>query len=220
MILEKENKMKKPKLIIFDFSGTLACFKKYDPKEYFSCLAELGLEIKNEGQMKLFHNLFSQSLVHALDWFDFSRKMLDGFSLKIDKEKFDKLTEFFKKRTTPELYNDAREVIDLPFPKAILSTGARFLIEAVFPKGFEIFSPKETKFIKPDKRAFLCVLEKMKKRPEETIMIGDEIERDLVPARELGMEVILIDRENKISNPSFKKINSLAELKKILITGL
>jgi FMN phosphatase YigB (HAD superfamily) len=48
-------------------------------------------------------------------------------------------------------------------------------------------------------------------------MVGDEIERDLIPAKNLGMETILIDRENKIKNADFKKISSLKELKAILI---
>jgi FMN phosphatase YigB (HAD superfamily) len=207
----------KPKLIIFDFSGTLAYFKKSDPKEFFSGLANLGLEIKNEEQMKLFDDLFKRNLVYTRDWQDFSEKMLNSFSIKAKKGTIEKMAEFFQENSGPEIYQDAKEIIDLPFPKAILSTGARFLIETVFPKGFEIFSPEETKFVKPDKRAFLCVLEKMKKKPEETIMIGDEIERDLVPAKDLGIETILIDREDKITDTAFKKIKSLEELKKILI---
>jgi len=209
-----------PKLIIFDFSGTLAYFKKPDPKEFFSGLANLGLEIKNEEQMKLFNDSFKINLVYTRDWQDFSEKMINSFSIKAKKETIEKIAEFFKDKSGPEIYQDAKEIIDLPFSKAILSTGARFLIETIFPKGFEIFSPEETKFIKPDKRAFLSVLEKLKVEPTEILMVGDEVERDLIPAQELGMEVILIDRENKISNPRFKKINSLAELKKILITGL
>jgi FMN phosphatase YigB (HAD superfamily) len=48
-------------------------------------------------------------------------------------------------------------------------------------------------------------------------MVGDEIERDLIPAKNLGLEAILIDRENKIENAPFKKISSLAELRNILI---
>jgi len=209
-----------PKLIIFDFSGTLAYFKKSDPKEFFSDLANLGLEIKTEEQMKLFDDSFKRNLVYTRGWQDFSEKMLNSFSIKAKKETIEKMAEFFQEKSGPEIYQDAKEIVDLPFPKAILSTGARFLIETIFPKGFEIFSPEETKFIKPDQRAFLFVLEKLKVKPTETLMVGDEVERDLIPAHELGMEVILIDRENKISNTSFKKINSLAELKKILIMGL
>jgi len=57
----------------------------------------------------------------------------------------------------------------------------------------------------------------LKVKPEEVLMIGDEIERDLIPAKNLGMEAILIDRENKIVNPPVQKISSLSELKNILI---
>lgn len=205
----------KKKLIIFDFSGTLAHFEKYDPKEYFPILAELGLAVKNEQEMKMFGDSFGKSLVCSLDWSDFTQKMIDSFSLKTDKEKFGKLVEFFKQRTTPRVYDDAKDMVDLPLPKAILSTGARFLIEAAFPKGFEIFSPSETKFIKPDPKAFTTVLEKMGVGPEEAIMVGDEVERDLIPAQELGMSTVLIDRENKNGNYPGIKVKSLKEIKNI-----
>jgi putative hydrolase of the HAD superfamily len=83
-------------------------------------------------------------------------------------------------------------------------------------KYFQIFTPKETKFSKPDERAFLAVLNFFKTKPEETLMVGDEIERDLIPAKKLGMETILIDRENKIKDAQFKKIGSLKELKNLI----
>ena len=46
-------------------------------------------------------------------------------------------------------------------------------------------------------------------------MVGDEVERDIMPAQKLGMKAILIDRNNsvKLNNPSFPKIHSLKELK-------
>ena len=116
------------------------------------------------------------------------------------------------------LFDDAKEVFKLPCQKAILTTGGGFLFSNFgLEKHFEIFTPKETKFIKPDTRAFSIVLEKFNVQPEEAVMVGDEIERDILPAEKLGIKAILIDRENKIKDYSGIKIRSLSELKDILV---
>ncbi len=57
----------------------------------------------------------------------------------------------------------------------------------------------------------------LKLNQKERYIVGDEVEKDLIPAQKLGMETFLIDRENKIINPNVRKITSLSELKKILI---
>jgi len=133
-------------------------------------------------------------------------------------EKTQALADFYKENLVYKLYDDVKEIVNLPFQKAILTSGAGFLIKKLGLEKFaEVFTPKETKFLKPDKRAFLVVLEKLKVKPEEALMVRDEIERDLIPAKNLGMGAILIDRENKIENAPFKKISSLKELKNLLI---
>ena len=125
---------------------------------------------------------------------------------------------FLKEDFVCEFYDDVKEIVNLPFQKAILTSGAGFSIKKLGLEKFaQVFTPKETKFLKPDKRAFLVVLEKLKVKPEEALMVRDEIERDLIPAKNLGMGAILIDRENKIENAPFKKISSLKELKNLLI---
>jgi len=208
--------MKKPKLIIFDFSGTLAYFKKVDYKKFFSGLTSLGLEIKTEEQKNLFGESFRKNLGYSRNWPDFSQKILNSFSIKAEKKTIKKIAEFFRRKLKIQAYSDAKEIIDLPLKKAILSANAKFLIKEIFPRGFKIFGPAETKFLKPDPRAYLFVLKKLKVKPEEIVMVGDEADRDLVIARELGMKTILIDRENKIKNYSGIKIRSLKKLKKYL----
>jgi putative hydrolase of the HAD superfamily len=216
MIREKENKEKKPKLIVFDFSGTLAYFKKSNTERFYSDLTRLGLEVKTEEQKKLFGNSFSQNLGYSQNWLDFSQKLMKDFSIKAEKRTIKNIAGFLQKTIKLQAYPDTKEIIDLPFKKAVLSANARFLIKKILPKEFKIFGPAETKFKKPDPRAFLFVFKKLKIKPEETMMVGDEADRDLVVARELGMKTILIDRKNENKNYSGIKIKSLKELKNIL----
>ena len=52
-------------------------------------------------------------------------------------------------------------------------------------------------------------------KPKNVLMVGDEIEKDLIPAEKLGITTILIDRKNSIKNYSGIKIKSLKELRKL-----
>ena len=208
----------KPKLILFDFSGTLAYLSKpIDFKGFFNSLKNFGIEIETDEEVKAFTYLFADLLGWAKNWLDFSEKIFKELVEKPEREAIEALAEFLEKNISFELYDDVKEILNLPFKKVVLSANARFLIEGLgLDKFLKIFTPKETKFLKPDPRAFLTPLKKLKVKPEETVMVGDELERDLIPAKNLGMEVILVDRENKIKDSSVKKINSLKELKNFL----
>jgi len=209
----------KPKLIIFDFSGTLAYLSKpIDFKEFFDSLKKFGIEITTDEDINVFASLFADLLGFAKNWLDFSKKLFEEYVEKPEREIIEKLAKFLEKNVSFAFYDDVKEIFDLPVQKAILSANAEFIIKSLGLEEFaRVFTPKETKFLKPDPRAFLAVLEKLKVKPEETLMVGDELERDLIPAEKLGMETVLIDRDDKIKNPSVKKIHSLTELKKILI---
>jgi len=197
----------KPKLILFDFSGTLAYLSKpVDFKEFFDSLKKFGIEIARDADIKAFATLFADLLGFTKDWLDFSGKIFIEYVEKPEREAIGKLAKFLEKNISFELYDDVKEIINLPFRKVILSANARFIVEGLGLEKFaKIFTPRETKFLKPDPKAFLVVLEKLKLKPKETIMVGDEVERDLIPAKNLGMEAILIDRENKIKDVSILK---------------
>jgi HAD superfamily hydrolase (TIGR01549 family) len=48
------------------------------------------------------------------------------------------------------------------------------------------------KITKPDPRYFDAVLKKCKCKPEESIMVGDRIDKDIIPAKMVGMKTIRI----------------------------
>lgn len=206
------------KLIIFDLFGTLIFQEKIEREDFFAFYQKLGIELKTKEDIDFFTSTFSQLMMESSDWRDFSQKLLGKVIQKSESETIIKLAGFFQENIIYQLFDDVKEIINFPCQKAILTSAARFLFSNLgLEKHFEIFTPQETKFTKPDPKAFLAVLKKLKVKPEETLMIGDEIERDLIPAKKLGLEAILIDRENKIENSSIKKISSLKELKNILI---
>jgi putative hydrolase of the HAD superfamily len=209
----------KPKLIIFDLIGTLVSpGAKKRPEEFFKFYQSLGMKVNTREEISNFSKIFVQAMRNSKSWEDLGDEIIKLVFKKEDKEKGEKLSQFLKENLDYQLFEDAKEVFDLKFEKAILTEAPHFLFSHLnLEREFQIFTPKETKFSKPDQRAFLTVLDFFKIKPNETLMVGDEIERDLIPAKNLGMETILIDRENKIKNAEFKKISSLKELKAILI---
>ncbi|MGB4253781.1 MAG: HAD family hydrolase [Minisyncoccales bacterium] len=208
------------KLILFDFHKTLGFdICKISREELFSFYQNLGIDLSKPEKLKEFSKAFGRLIGYSRNWMDFSQKFLKELKISNFKEKTKTLADFYQKNFSYQLYDDVKEVIDLPFKKGILTAQARFLIEHLHLENWaELFTPLETKFLKPDPRAFLVPLEKFKTKPEEAFMVGDELERDIKPAKELGMGVALIDRENsvRVEDTSIPKICSLGELKNIL----
>ena len=178
----------KLRLIIFDLFGTLIfSIEKIKKEDFFAFYRKIGIKLETEEDIKSFINLFTQLMTEAKNWQDLSKKLLEKVIEKPVQETINKLADFFEENIVYQLYDDVKEIIALPCRKAILTTAAPFLFSNFgLEKYFEIFTPKETKFLKPDPRAFLAVLNKLKVRPEEILMIGDEIERDLIPAKTLA----------------------------------
>lgn len=203
------------KLIIFDLIGTLARFEsKIKESDYINFYRKLGINLKNKDEIKNFIKEFRKLLSFSKSWIDLSNNLLKKFLKKFSKKKIKELAEFYNKNMYFKFFDDVKYILDLPIKKAILTRTGKFLFkELKLEKFFKIFTPRETKFLKPDKRAFIAVLNYHKSKPEETIMVGDEPEIDLIPAKEIGILPILIDRENKIKNYKGIKIDSLKKLK-------
>jgi HAD superfamily hydrolase (TIGR01509 family) len=208
------------KLILFDFYKTLGFDSYKVPREeFFSFYQKLGIDLRAPEKLKEFNKIFGKLVGFSRSWLEFSQKLLKELKIPDFKKKAKSLADFYQKNLAYELYDDVKEVINLPFKKGILTAQARFLIEHLNLENWAIlFTPLETKFLKPDPRAFLAPLKKFRVKVEETLMVGDELERDIEPAKKLGMKTILIDRDNsvKLDDSLLPKISSLGELKNIL----
>jgi len=69
---------------------------------------------------------------------------------------------------------------------------------------------------KPDERIFLAACNASNLEPKNIVYVGDNYETDIVPARALGIETILIDRENKYESINSPRVTSLEGCKEIL----
>ncbi|MEK6820203.1 MAG: HAD family hydrolase [Nanoarchaeota archaeon] len=64
-----------------------------------------------------------------------------------------------------------------------------------FLKNFNVIALSfELGLVKPDHKIFQYALSQLGVKPEEAVMVGDSVKRDITPARELNIPTILIDR--------------------------
>ena len=90
-------------------------------------------------------------------------------------------------------------------------TQVKRLKGAGISKYFSIITGGDEHELKPSIKAFDII-----DNPSECIMIGDNIKNDILPALELGMQAILITKKEVKSDPRYKIIRNLEELKEML----
>lgn len=71
-------------------------------------------------------------------------------------------------------------------------------------------------FNKPDKRIFIHALELAGAKAEDSMMIGDDLQVDVLGANQVGMEAVLFDPEKKHRSKAFRVINDLKEILEFL----
>ena len=68
--------------------------------------------------------------------------------------------------------------------------------------------------LKPDKAAFEAVLKDLKVKPSEAIMVGDNVEHDIRPAKALGLKTVLVNHDGnrpgaELADASIKSLKEL-----------
>ncbi|MBR9707401.1 MAG: HAD family hydrolase, partial [Candidatus Diapherotrites archaeon] len=81
----------------------------------------------------------------------------------------------------------------------------------------EILISSEVGLIKPDPKIYELAMKRLNVKPSECIMIGDDINRDIVPSRKLGLTSILIHRsprKKRFEEPHYviKRLSDLPHL--------
>ena len=71
---------------------------------------------------------------------------------------------------------------------------------------------------KPAREMFMSALETAGLKPDEALMVGDDLEKDILGAKRIGIDGVLVDRKGELISNSeeYVRIDSLAELPNIL----
>jgi len=124
--------------------------------------------------------------------------------VKVDKETLDTVVKLLESKPY-QLYPDAAETVIKAkkngFKTAIVTTIAYFQFKrAVKPirKYFDfIMTGYEAGCDKSNPKMYRKVLEILNSKPEEAVMIGDDVPIDMILPKRLGMKTILLDRERE-----------------------
>ena len=144
--------------------------------------------------------------------------------------------DFNKVQEVCGLYKEAKEIINLVKEKgkiAVLATNPLFPHTAtenrmrwagLEPAEFTEYTTYENcHYCKPNQKYYEELLQKLDLKPEECIMIGNDVEEDMVPAEKLGMDRFLLT--NCLINKMDKDTSEISrggfeELKKFLEVNL
>ncbi len=210
-----------PKYILFDVAGTLL----HKPAVFTSIqkvLQQNGFDFE-EKKIKAQHKILSECYIFP-DQTDvtfyqkFNSDLLFSLGV-IPNEKL--LNQIFDACTyLPwEKFSDTHYLNETKIPAGIISNFNSTLKEKLktfFDVEFkDIFVSEELGVAKPDKLFYQKAIEKIDINPAEIIYVGDSLKLDIKPAQELGLNAILIDREEYY--PAFEnRIKSLNELNNYL----
>ena len=227
--------------VFFDFYNTLATF--YPPKEEIQKLSakKFGLNVTKEGIIKGYLKadewmskeiakkpIRKLSAQDKLSFFThYETLILREDHPNIDKNLASKIWNIiyayptkFKlfddvKNCLQELKNSKTQIgilsnIEINSSKLLESLNINHLID------FMVTSSEVGK-TKPAPEIFIKALNLAKTSPKKTVHIGDQIESDIYGAKNVGIEAILIDRQNLHTNyKESLKINTLNKLKNVL----
>ena len=77
-----------------------------------------------------------------------------------------------------------------------------------------IYTSKELGFAKPEENFFLEIAKRIRVKPEECLAVGNDYDKDIIPAKNAGMNTVLfleMDYVKKFESADFK-IHSMKEL--------
>lgn len=155
---------------------------------------------------RTFYRYFNEELLYALGVSPNDRIVEDIFSA-CDNLKW-------------EQFEDAREIGNLEVSKGILSNWDASLPEKLsvqFDFRFDQYVVSALEGVsKPDPAIFEIAISKLELGPEEIAFVGDSIKLDIVPAAKMGIQPILMDRDNVYTKFKGLRISSFKDLTKLI----
>ncbi len=218
------------KVIIFDLDNTLIDFmkmKRLSCEAAMDSMIKAGLKINKENGLKIMFQLYSEYGFEYQKIFEvFLKKVLGRIDYGI-------------MASGIVAYRRVKEGLLYPYPNvvptlnrlkkkyklAILSDAPKFqawirLASMGIQNKFDIVATfNDTRIRKPGIKPFMYVLKKLKLKPEECVMVGDSLKRDIAPAKKLGFKTVFAkygeDKGKARVKPDYV-INNIKELLKVL----
>lgn len=219
------------KVVVFDLDNTLVDFmkmKRMAIEAAISNMIDAGLHITEEEAQKYIDEIYNEQ---GMEY----QKVFDDFLMKLSNRVDNKILA-----AGIVAYRRAREAALIPYPHVystlnkLIKMGIKLGIVSDAPvkeawlrlaylNFHHIFDAvvtfDETGQRKPHPAPFLKILEKLKAKPEESIMVGDWAERDIVGAESVGMKTAFArygDTFNTQNHNANYELSSIAEILDII----
>ncbi len=124
------------------------------------------------------------------------------------------------------IFDDVYETLDYLYQKGyklgVISNGdlnqqTDKLSRTGILKFFEVVTASsEYDYSKPDPKLYETIVNRYNINKEEMIMIGDQVDKDVLPCLEIGIDAIWLNRKNKDNDYNVKEIKSLTTLINLL----
>jgi HAD superfamily hydrolase (TIGR01549 family) len=194
--------------MLFDLHGSLAYMENpLSGEEISDFLFSRGYEVSPQ-QLKaawMFVAFVDYPRYGYKNWRSYFSRILWRLKVVVDQKTLKEIAKLLDERNVYHLYPDAAETVIKAkrnrLKTAIVTTIAYFQFKkAVEPikKYFDfIMTGFEAGCDKTNPKMYQKTLEILKVKPEETVMIGDNIEVDILLPKRLGMHAILLDRKRQ-----------------------
>lgn len=219
------------KALLFDLDNTLFDFMRYKTeccKAALKAMKKAGLKINEKKGMKILFDVYKE---HGIEYEQIFQKFLEkvGKNQKVDYDILAKGILAYRKRRQELLkpYPGVEKTLKMLKKKhklAVITDAPRVnawlrLTSMKLDRYFDaVVTAADVRKKKTFEAPFKAALKKLKVKPEEAIMVGDRPERDIIPAKKLGMKTVFA----RYGNPKVKRsgadweIGSIVELIKVV----
>jgi len=195
------------KAVLFDLYGTLAYVENtVSDEEASEFLFSRGYEVSPQ-QFKAawaFVAFIDYPKHGYASWRSYLKRVLRRLKVKVDEETLKELVKLFR-RSEHRLYPDATMAVvkikNYGLRTAVVTTIARFMFEKATKPIKEYFdficTGYEARCDKSNPKMYIKILETLRVKPDETVVIGDDLQYDVLLPKKLGIHTVLLDREMK-----------------------
>ncbi|MDI6806835.1 MAG: TIGR02253 family HAD-type hydrolase [Candidatus Aenigmarchaeota archaeon] len=215
------------KAIIFDLDNTLIDFmkmKRLSCEAAIEAMISAGLEVEKEKGLKILFQLYSK---YGLEYQKIFQVFLKKILGRID---------YGIMASGIVAYRRVKEVMLYPYPNVVstlneLKKKYRLAILSDAPKiqawirlaamqiqdKFDlVITYDETRAKKPNLKPFLYILKKLKLNPEECLIVGDSLKRDVAPAKKLGFKTVFAKYGSEKEKAKIKPNYIINDIKDLL----
>ena len=229
------NKKIMVKDVFFDLDHTLWDFDKNSMLAFKRVFKKFKINIEFDAFLKIYEpinveywkkyredkvskeNLRRGRLIDSFNFFD----------LIYTTEKIDKIADAYIQELPNDnhLFEGALEILDyltLKYKLHIITNGfeevqyKKLKNSGIVHYFSTVTTSEEVGVKKPNSKVFLTALKKANSIPEESVMIGDSLEADILGANNIGMQTIFYNYRNESISKEIKSIDSLIEIKNYL----